>query len=111
MAQMPSLKAKDMIRLLERYRWCEVDQSGSHKQFNHPALAGRVTVECHDGKDLPRETVRGILQHAGMDEFYRMLLKGSGFKAAEKAIKSAAAERFDAPPASTAQSAPLLQPT
>ncbi len=111
MAQMPSLKAKDVIRLLEKYRWGEVDHTGSHKQLGHPVLSGRVTVECHDGKDLPTETVRGILQHAGMDEFYRMLLKGAGFKATEKAIRRAAAERFDAPQASAVQTAPQLQPT
>ncbi|HTK83441.1 MAG TPA: type II toxin-antitoxin system HicA family toxin [Patescibacteria group bacterium] len=108
---MPSLKAKDMIRLLELYRWREVDHTGSHKQLAHPALRGRVTVECHDGKDLPDKTVHGIFQHAGMEEFYRMLATGGGFKATAKAIKRAAAERFDAPQTSDLQSAPQLQPT
>lgn len=111
MAQMPSLKAKDLIRLLEKYRWGEVDHTGSHKQLGHPVLPGRVTVECHDGRDLPRETVRGIFQHAGMDEFYRMLATGNGLSATEKAIKHAASERFDVPQAPAVQAVPQLQPT
>ena len=61
------MKAKDVIRQLKKRGWIEVRQTGSHKQFLHPVLPGRVTVPCHS-KDLPSATLHSILKQAGLKE-------------------------------------------
>lgn len=97
MSNMPGMKAPDMIALLKEYFWEPVGQSGSHQQYGHPNLPGKITVERHAGKDLPHETVRSIMKQAGMEHFYRMLAKGAGLRNTERAIKREAREKFGAP--------------
>ena len=38
------MHSREVIRLLEAEGWQEVNHVGSHKQFKHPTLPGRVTV-------------------------------------------------------------------
>jgi predicted RNA binding protein YcfA (HicA-like mRNA interferase family) len=98
LAQCPSFKAKEVIALLNDYRWYHHDQNGSsHEQFTHSALPGKITVERHAGKDLPTETVRGIFKQAGMLHFFKMFQQGAPWRTVEKAIKTEAQERFPTP--------------
>ena len=114
MSQVPSFTAKDVVRLIGKYGWSLHDQSGSHAQFMHPTLPGKVTIERHASRDLPVETTRGIFKHAGMEHFDKMFTKGAPWKAVEKAIQAEAQERFeppaqaDAAPAVTAQPVPQV---
>jgi predicted RNA binding protein YcfA (HicA-like mRNA interferase family) len=41
---MKSFSSREIIALLRRNNWEEVAVRGSHHQFKHPAVAGRVTV-------------------------------------------------------------------
>ena len=59
--RLPVLKAKDLIRFLEREGFQRVHQNGSHATFKHPLSHRRVTVPIHSGTDLKRGLLRGIL--------------------------------------------------
>lgn len=67
---MPSLKAREVIRCLEKLGFEEVRRKGSHRFFQHQD--GRTTVvPSHKGEDIGRGLLRAILREAGItpDEF------------------------------------------
>ncbi len=47
------------MRALEAAGWFKVATAGSHHQFKHPTIPGRVTVP-HPKKDVPIGTLRSI---------------------------------------------------
>jgi predicted RNA binding protein YcfA (HicA-like mRNA interferase family) len=59
------MDSRAVIKAIEDAGWFEVAQKGSHKQFKHPAKAGRVTVP-HPRRDLPLGTLRSIAKPAGI---------------------------------------------
>lgn len=59
------MKSRDLIRRVLEDGWCEVAQSGSHKQFKHPTKPGRVTVP-HPKRDIPLGTLKSIEKQAGI---------------------------------------------
>jgi len=61
-----SLKAREIIRLIENDGWKLVRQSGSHMQFKHDLKPGLVTVPFHGSKDLSKLEVHSILKQAGL---------------------------------------------
>ena len=56
--------SRKLIKLLKDAGWELVATSGSHHQFKHPEIEGRVTV-AHPKKDIPTKTVRSIYRQAG----------------------------------------------
>ena len=51
MGNIPVLKPREVVRILETLGFVEVRQRGSHKQFRHPD--GRfTTVPMHQGRDI-----------------------------------------------------------
>lgn len=57
----PTLKARDLIRILNKIGFKRVRQSGSHIFFQHPD--GRITlVPKHGGEDIGRGLLRQILR-------------------------------------------------
>jgi len=59
------MRSRDVIKALEADGWREVGQSGSHKQFKHPAKPGRVTVP-HPSADLKIGTLKSIERQSGL---------------------------------------------
>ena len=58
-----SVKAKDLIRLLEGRGW-ELDRiRGSHHQFKHPRAMRTLTVPVH-GKEIPERLAKIIIKQA-----------------------------------------------
>ena len=57
------MKSKDLIDLLSKDGWTQVQVKGSHHYFKHPVKPGKVTVP-HPKKDLPAGTVNNILKTA-----------------------------------------------
>ncbi len=49
---------------MEAAGWAHVVIKGSHWQFKHPTLPGRVTVP-HPKRELPTGTLRSIEKQAG----------------------------------------------
>ena len=72
MPKLPALKAREVIRILERAGFYEVRQRGSHLQLKRGNLL--VTVPVHSG-DLNPTTLRSIIRQAGMtvEEFLALL--------------------------------------
>ena len=60
-----AMGSKELIKLIEAHGWHLVATRGSHRQYKHPTLPGRVTIP-HPNKDLPRGTVQSILKQAGL---------------------------------------------
>lgn len=55
-----------MLRMLNEDGWFLVATRGSHRQFKHPAKAGRVTVPGKPNDDLALGTLNSILKQAGL---------------------------------------------
>ena len=76
MTRLPSLKAIDAIRALERGGFVVVRTAGSHHRLVHRTDPARATtVPLHKGRDLPKPFVRGIIKQAGLtvEEFHDLL--------------------------------------
>ncbi len=73
--RLPSLRAREVIRALERAGFVVSRTSGSHCRLIHAADPTRkVTVPVH-GADLKRGTLRAIISQAGLSvaEFLALL--------------------------------------
>jgi predicted RNA binding protein YcfA (HicA-like mRNA interferase family) len=74
--RLPSLRALEVIRALERAGFEVVRSAGSHHRLVHKRDPRRATtVPVHKGRDLPRPILRAILRQAGLtaDEFIKLL--------------------------------------
>jgi len=58
------MKVRDVVRLIEDDGWYQVTQKGSHRQFKHPAKAGRVTIAGHPSQEMDKGTLNSILKQA-----------------------------------------------
>ena len=59
------MNSRDVVRILEANGWYGVKQVGSHKQFKHATIAGRVTVP-HPKRDIPIGTLKSIEKQSGL---------------------------------------------
>ena len=72
MGNMPILKPREIVLLLETLGFVEIRQRGSHKQFRH--ADGRcTTVPFHAGRDISPILLRQIAKDIGLsvDEFLK----------------------------------------
>ena len=70
MGNIPVLKPREVVRILENFGFVEVRQRGSHKQFRH--ADGRfTTVPDHQGRDISPNLLRKIASDIRLtaDEF------------------------------------------
>ncbi len=58
------MSSRDVIKELKKHGWYEVNQVGSHKQFKHTTIKGRITVP-HPKKDIPIGTLKSIEKQIG----------------------------------------------
>ncbi|HTK03930.1 MAG TPA: type II toxin-antitoxin system HicA family toxin [Alphaproteobacteria bacterium] len=75
MPKLPPVKAKDLIKILNKSGFSEVRQKGSHKFFRHKD--GRTTVvPYHQKNEISRGLLRAILEDIKMSvEEYLKLRK------------------------------------
>ena len=59
------INSRGVMTILIDAGWREVARKGSHAQFKHDILPGRVTVP-HPKKELPLGTLRSIEKQAGI---------------------------------------------
>jgi predicted RNA binding protein YcfA (HicA-like mRNA interferase family) len=74
--RLPALRARDVIRALERAGFAVSRTSGSHCRLVHTGdPARKVTIPLHSGIDLKRGTLRSIIAQAGLTvaEFVALL--------------------------------------
>jgi predicted RNA binding protein YcfA (HicA-like mRNA interferase family) len=60
------MKIREVIQRLEQQGWRLVVTRGSHRQFKHPVLPGRVTVAGKLSDDLAPGTLRSIARQSGI---------------------------------------------
>ncbi len=75
MSSLPSLKPSDMIRKLRKAGFIfDRHAKGSHEIWYNPDTHKRTVVPNHPGRDIPKGTLRAIIQQAGftVDEFNRL---------------------------------------
>jgi predicted RNA binding protein YcfA (HicA-like mRNA interferase family) len=58
------MKARDLIKLLEKDGWRIVRQSGSHKIFKHSHKKGTISIPDHGKQDIKIGTLKAILKQA-----------------------------------------------
>ncbi|MBI4584358.1 MAG: type II toxin-antitoxin system HicA family toxin [Planctomycetes bacterium] len=58
------MKVREVIRLLQKHGWYVVETRGSHRQFKHPVIPGRVTVSGNLGDDMPKGTLASVKRQA-----------------------------------------------
>ena len=63
---MKTYSSREVIVMLNRDGWYEVNQVGDHKQFKHPTKKGRVTV-THPMKQMPKHDLSSIQRQAGLN--------------------------------------------
>lgn len=59
------MTTREILKILHKDGWYEVNQEGSHVQLKHPSKLGKVTVSKHSG-DIAPGTLRRIYQQAGL---------------------------------------------
>ena len=60
------MKVKEIIRLIEKRGWYLVSQKGSHRQYKHSTIPGRVTIAGNLNDDLPKGTANSVFKQAGI---------------------------------------------
>lgn len=72
--RLPTIKARDVMRVLRKIGFYKVRQKGAHVFFQHPD--GRTTlVPRHNGEDIGRGLLRQILREIKLppEEFIKYL--------------------------------------
>lgn len=74
MARLPVVKVRALVRALKRLGFYKYHQVGSHAHFKH-ADGRRTTVYIHEGNDIGKKTIKGIIIDLGLtvDEFIKAL--------------------------------------
>ncbi len=62
------MKFDDIIKQIESDGWYLVVTEGSHRQYKHPTIPGRVTIAGHPNDDLAPGTLNSILKQAKLKE-------------------------------------------
>jgi predicted RNA binding protein YcfA (HicA-like mRNA interferase family) len=66
MSNLPVLKPREVVRILETLGFAEVRQRGSHRQFRHADGRG-TTVPFHAGRDIAPPLLRQIAKDIGLN--------------------------------------------
>lgn len=67
MTKLSPLSARDVIRKLRKAGFVFDRQAkGSHEIWYNPATKRRTTIPNHPGADLPKGTLRAIMEQAGL---------------------------------------------
>ncbi|WP_041668984.1 type II toxin-antitoxin system HicA family toxin [Acetobacterium woodii] len=59
------MTVREILKILKKDGWFEIETNGSHVQLKHPTKTGKVTVPKHSG-DIPIKTFNSILKQAGL---------------------------------------------
>lgn len=72
--RMPSVKPKDLVRIMKKLGWIEQRQEGSHKILINKELKKAIPVPMHS-RDLKKGTLAGILKRAEIsnEEFKELI--------------------------------------
>ncbi|AGF50620.1 ssr1766 [Synechocystis sp. PCC 6803] len=76
MSNLPSVQAKDFIRVIKKLGFFLERQKGSHAIYKN-TQGNRVVVPIHPGKDLKQGTLMGMIKDIGLEKekFFDLLQK------------------------------------
>jgi predicted RNA binding protein YcfA (HicA-like mRNA interferase family) len=71
MAKLPSIRARDLVRVAQSIGFIFDRQKGSHAVYYRASDSRRIVIPMHGTKDLKPGTLRGIIHDMGLtvDEF------------------------------------------
>ena len=74
MSKLPSVPARDVIRVAEKIGFAFDRQKGSHAVYLRASDHRRLVVPVHKGRDLKPGTLRGLIDDMGLsvEEFAAM---------------------------------------
>ena len=75
MTRLPAFPPADVIRKLRKAGFVfDRHAKGSHEIWYHPMTRRRTVVPNHPGHDLPKGTLRAIIEQAGLtvEQFLRL---------------------------------------
>jgi predicted RNA binding protein YcfA (HicA-like mRNA interferase family) len=64
--ELPALRARDVVRALERAGYARWRQKGSHLTMFRGADRRALTIPIHFSKTLPKGTLRAVIKQAGL---------------------------------------------
>jgi len=72
--ELPALRAKEVVRILEKAGYASWRQKGSHLTLHRETDRHSLTIPIHFKKTLPKGTLHAIIKQAGLtvDEFDRL---------------------------------------
>ncbi|HEV2352086.1 MAG TPA: type II toxin-antitoxin system HicA family toxin [Terriglobia bacterium] len=72
--EMPSFRAREVVRIPEKAGFQKYRQKGSHLTMFRPSDHRALTVPIHSSKTLPKGTFRAIVKQAGLaiEEFMNL---------------------------------------
>ena len=75
MSKLPSLPAREVIRVAEKIGFAFDRQRGSHAVYLRASDHRRLVIPVHKGRDLKPGTLRGLIDDMGLSaqEFAAML--------------------------------------
>lgn len=76
MPKLPILKAKELVKFLNKQGFYNYHQVGSHAQFKHFSNdRRRTTIPIHPSKEISKGTLKAILKDLGIstEEFMKLL--------------------------------------
>jgi predicted RNA binding protein YcfA (HicA-like mRNA interferase family) len=75
MSKLPSLPAREVIRVAEQIGFAFDRQRGSHAVYLRASDHRRLVIPVHKGRDLKPGTLRGLIDDMGLSaqEFVAML--------------------------------------
>jgi predicted RNA binding protein YcfA (HicA-like mRNA interferase family) len=75
MSKLPVLRAKQIVRVLERAGFLIHHSTGSHAQLKHPQRPGLLVTVPYHTRDVPRRILHSILRQAQLspEEFLELL--------------------------------------
>ncbi len=66
MPKIPAFKVKEVIKILEKVGFIKWRQKGSHLSMHRKKDNISLTVPIHFGRDVPKGTLRTIINQSGM---------------------------------------------
>ncbi|MFY9484726.1 MAG: type II toxin-antitoxin system HicA family toxin [Patescibacteria group bacterium] len=79
--QLPTLRAREVIKAIERIGFVLDRQKGSHAIYIHPKTKARAVIPIHPGKTIKKPLLMAIIKDAGLkvNEFLELLSKQTVF--------------------------------
>lgn len=68
MPPLPSLKAKEVVKIFEKLGWVQARRKGSHIVMKKEGHMATLSIPEHKQKDVAKGTLRNLIRAAGLTE-------------------------------------------